>query len=240
MTRETIDVQFLRPDISDTDLVEEADQNRLMFWRDTFRTGEFDIGDIANKQCIRSAKMGFPATQERIFRAVGRFCGKSGRTVRYYCETARFYPEWVREEYNTLPFAHFVFARYCGERWLDVLNYARDHPNISEDGLRYVFVEAKDQAIPMEDVFARVDTDREDGVCESHDRTDPIQPPITAKEPASAPYLRAVSTLSGVLEQLEKILKWFNLKPQTVERVNGLMQEFRDIIPEIVKEISGE
>lgn len=126
--------------ISDNDIVPDDYQNQLIHWRDLFVDGYFAIGDIANRLVRRSAEMGFPVTDKRVYKAVGRFCGKSPRTVRYYAETSAFYPEEVRDEFDMLPFSHFVFARSTGEQWREVLEFGADDPDCTLERLRYEFV----------------------------------------------------------------------------------------------------
>lgn len=125
--------------LSDNDLVPEEYQNRLIDWRDTLRKGYYEIGLIAATLIERAAYSGLKVTQARITEAVGAYCGKSGRTVRYYMETAVFFPEEVWQEFDFLPFAHFVTARYAGERWREVLEFSRDHPLISVEALEMRF-----------------------------------------------------------------------------------------------------
>lgn len=126
--------------ITDSDLVSQTNQEKLIFWMDVFRAGQFDIGDIAIEEITRNAQRHKPATQERVFKAVGRFCGKTSRTVRYYYETALFYPESVRREFNMLPFSHFVFARYLGSTWRECLEWASLQPDCTEKRLRFEFI----------------------------------------------------------------------------------------------------
>ena len=117
---------------TDADLVPEEIQNKLMFWRDMLKLAQFDIGDQVAETIMAVAARGAHATEARICDAIGRFCGKSGRTVRYYYETAVYFPRETRQEYDMLAFSHFVFARYMGERWQEVLEFAASIPNCTE------------------------------------------------------------------------------------------------------------
>lgn len=115
-------------------------QNVLLYWRDKFKQGYFEVGDIAAR-CIEAMNLvESELTQQEIFNEIGRFCGKSGRTVRYYYETAIFFDQGLRDHFSDLPFSHFVFARQMGERWREVLIYAQERPSISEDALRAHFI----------------------------------------------------------------------------------------------------
>lgn len=117
--------------LSDADIVPDEIQGELINWRDTFSLGAFRIGDIANKLVKRAISLGWVVTNDRIYKAVGKFCGKSGRTVRYYAETSAFYSEDIRSLYDVLPFSHFVFARAHGDDWESVLIYAAENPEKS-------------------------------------------------------------------------------------------------------------
>ena len=119
-------------------------QDRLIYWRDTLKTAYFELGDIAYEVIEAFADKGYPVTHQEIFEEIGRFVGKSGRTIRRYYEVALFYPEAVRDEYDMLPFSHFTAARYMGEvagiSWQEILDFAKEHPNYSEAGLRHYFL----------------------------------------------------------------------------------------------------
>lgn len=139
--------------ISDNTIVPEEYQNLLIYWRDQFTKGFFVIGDIANNLITESIKSGLRVNDQRIFDAVGKYCGRSGRTVRYYAETASFFPQEIRDEYDELPFAYFVFAKSYGD-WKSVLDYAMENPAISVDALRDVFLSklAKQRSEEMREV----------------------------------------------------------------------------------------
>lgn len=122
------------------DIIPEELQNRLMYWRDKFKQGYFEIGDLANEIIDYVAKRSFIVTQQQVFDAVGYFCGKSGRTIRYYAETSAYFPREVRQDYDESPFSHFVFARSMGARWQEVLEYSQENPNASESKLRSIFL----------------------------------------------------------------------------------------------------
>lgn len=127
--------------VRDSDIIPEDMQNKLMYWRDMFRVAQFDIGDDVAEIIESCARRGIDATHERIFSAVGRYCGKSSRTVRYYYETAIFYGAEARQEFDMLPFSHFVLARSFGVNgWREVLEYSTLYPSMSVDALKAVFL----------------------------------------------------------------------------------------------------
>jgi len=128
--------------VTDSDIVPDDLQAELITWRDVFLGGAFRIGDIANELIERQRYdvdgTGMRITGKRIYKAVGRFCGKSGRTIRYYAETASFFPVDVRQKYQVVPFSHFVLAKSYGN-WQDVLDYVLDHPDCTADALMREF-----------------------------------------------------------------------------------------------------
>ena len=139
MLNTVIATQTEQVKISDKDIVPEEYQNRLMYWRDRFTQGCFDIGDMANELIRRSAERGFKVPDKRIYKAVSRFCARQPRTIRYYSETSSFFLKEIRDEFDVLPFSFFVFARSCGADWRKVLEHASTQPDISLSALRYYF-----------------------------------------------------------------------------------------------------
>ena len=131
-----------RVEVRDSDLIPDETQNLLIYWRDKIKDGYFQIGDISNQMILRSAMDGYSVKQEQVYSAVGRFCGKSGRTVRYYAETAAFYSENVRNEYEMLPFSHFVYARTLGEKWKEVLDkYKKTFAEMLDEDYKIEYLE---------------------------------------------------------------------------------------------------
>lgn len=127
-------------DPSDGDIIPEPIQHQLMFWRDVFRIGQFDIGDLTAKVILYNAETGMQVTHKRIFKAVSTFCGKTPRTVRYYYETAVFYPDEVRQMYDALPFSHFVEARVFGDEWQEYLDTAMLNPHKGTSYIRLLLI----------------------------------------------------------------------------------------------------
>lgn len=153
--------------VSPDQIVPPDKQQELIFWRDVFRKGMFRIGEIALECVDEAMRQGLPVTQSQIYHAVGRFCGKSGRTVRGYAEVTAFFPEAIRQEYEVLPFQHFVFAKSMGERWKEVLDYAAQNPSYSLEALTYQFLYGIDPEKNVQDTtfvegeFKEVSTDEE-------------------------------------------------------------------------------
>jgi hypothetical protein len=113
--------------VSPADIISEDDQSALIHCRFSMTASAFAIGDITARYIDRAVANGFMVkeypngtkvqiSQRYLFIAIGKFCGRSGRTVRYYYETARSYPQEVRDEFEMLDFRTFVVARKFGEQ----------------------------------------------------------------------------------------------------------------------------
>ena len=131
----TSPTQYIEVTISDSDIVPDAYQAELIQMRESWVKQYFRVGDIANELVQRSVQQNMPVTAIRIYKAIGNFCGKATRTVRYYAENALFFSPDSRDEYGFLPFAFFDLARNYGKAWQEVLEYAALHPAISYDEL---------------------------------------------------------------------------------------------------------
>lgn len=222
---------------SDSDIVQEEDQNRLMFWRDTFRVGQFDIGDIACKSCDESAKSGMFVTQQRIYDAIGRYCGRSGRTVRYYAETSRFFSIAAREEYDMLPFSHFVLARAWGEHWREVLDYSMAHPGMTEKSICYQFNVVND-ANDRIDAPSEILLDEKSSL-ETLSEHDNNQQTTQSTSGNVVTGNMAISLLSSLLDQFEKVLLRCKLRDDTQRKIADLLAGVRSVIPEILNQIDS-
>jgi hypothetical protein len=84
--------------------------NELLYWRDHLTAGYWRIGDIANALYDESVQNDLQVTRQQINAAIGHVIGKSGRTVRLYATVAAFFSSEIRQKYDVLPYAHFVFA----------------------------------------------------------------------------------------------------------------------------------
>ncbi len=191
---ETFTVVRVSDYITDNDIVPENYQNELMQWRDVFRSGFFAIGDIANLLCDKAGVHGLCVTHNRVYDAVGKFCGRTGRTVRYYAETARFYSAGVRSEFDILPFSLFVCARGYDE-WRKVLEYAMLYPLISEATVRE-FMDAC--------LLVRVGEDEPAEEVEP-DQDEPQPAVQETHEVSRRSVARDMSILSDLIDKLERI-----------------------------------
>lgn len=149
-----------------TDIVSDADQVELHSISESMTEFQFRIGDIAARISQEASIQGFRVkrhelsrerdvyvTQQQIDDAVGHFCHREGRTVRYYREVAQFYPPNARAEFASsgleysLDFKFFVMARSFRDQWRDVLEYAINNPQLSVADVRTYFIELA-QGVP--------------------------------------------------------------------------------------------
>lgn len=140
MTTTLLEMPKLKYGVAAKDILTEDEQNEIIMWRDVFTRGQFRIGRMAAKKIAGLASRGIVISDEDVDAAFGSFVGKTPRTVRYWRETATFYNSSVEQEFETLPFSHFVFAKSLGDRWHEVLEYAMSYPGISAEGLKAVFM----------------------------------------------------------------------------------------------------
>jgi hypothetical protein len=129
--------------ISDKDIVPDNIQDELIMIRSRHTMDYFRIGDIANDLLMQSAKTGMKVTAQRVHKAIGRYCGKRPRTVRYYAENAAFFSPATRDKYDMLPFSFFDFARTFGGQWEGILDWAALHPEYSMPQLQFEFSMSK-------------------------------------------------------------------------------------------------
>lgn len=147
-----------------TDIVSDADQVELHSISESMTEFQFRIGDIAARISQDASVQGFRVkrhelsrerdvyvTQQQIDDAVGHFCHREGRTVRYYREVAQFFPPDVRAVYIgpdfKLDFKFFVMARSFRDQWRDVLEYAINNPQLSVADVRTYYIELA-QGVP--------------------------------------------------------------------------------------------
>jgi len=121
--------------ISAFDIVPEEKQSRLIMLRERKRDIYFEIGDIANELHVLHQGT---ISKNKIYKSVAKFVDATERTVRYYAETAAFYPEEVREEFEVVPFTHFDLARNYGDDWRRILLWSQMNPTWSRDFLEEV------------------------------------------------------------------------------------------------------
>jgi hypothetical protein len=214
--------------VPDTDIVPDETQNVLIQLRDTHRYSAFMIGDIANDLILRAAKKGFPVTNARIFEAIGHFCDRSGRTVRYYAETASFFPQDVRDQYDVLPFSCFVFARQMGTRWPEVMEYSLTKPNIGIRELRLKFLSEKNVCV-VEDEEECVHDTSVDGVL-------PERMKPAGSEPKAHVFQSVIITLNRLAVEADKLIEDEMIKERIRKELSENISNIRRLTCEIANE----
>lgn len=199
-------------------LLSDEVQARLIEIRHSMTVDSFSVGDIATEVIQHAVKEGFKVTQEDIFNLIGGFVGKTGRTVRYYHETARFFDVPTRQEFAMLNFAHFVVARSFGDNWREVLEYAADN-----------------LTVPASALAAKFGVDVPDGADSDVPNSADSDVPNSAQAENLAAKL--LSMLSSLLERIAKITGKLPLSEDLNERLEAVTDDLRDLIPDIASEI---
>lgn len=210
------------PTLSDADIIPESYQMRLMAWRDEFTRGYFEIGDITNEIVMLNIQNKMQIEQAQIFSAVGRFCGKSGRTIRDYAEISAFFPVAVREQYDMLPFSHFRFAKSCGSEWENVLDYSMEHPDASVDKLAYEFLTTPPTMPQTRTGIGTVASVTKDDILY-------VAPSVA---PSVASDLSGIYVLANLISQAETILTW-DLNSETRLKLKSSIQGLKDVLREL-------
>jgi hypothetical protein len=203
--------------ISPNDIVPESYQMRLMAWRDEFTRGYFEIGDIANEIVALNVQKGMKIDQERIHAAIGKFCGKSGRTIRDYSEIASFYPVSIREEYDVLSFAHFRFAKSCGLHYRDVLEYSAQNPGLSTDALEYYtqsHILSMSAGLSPSEIKQTFEDGSDDGV----------------SAPESKNKLSDVYALSDLIQRSERLLSWTGMNAELHQELMVALESLKHVL----------
>lgn len=209
--------------LTDSQLITDEHQSELIGLANADRLICFRIGDIAIEEIWDKSTRGIAISHERIDEAIGRFVGKTGRTVRYYRETSAFYNHDIRNEYDMLPFSFFVFARSMGERWHEVLDFAKEHPQFKLEGIRIAFlglrVAGGNQSVASNNPEVASGFESGSGVYESDIDTSEIGTyavkPQEMRE-ASRPIPSSASSHSS----LEKVNKFATFVPEIMDIVS--------------------
>lgn len=219
--------------VSPGDIVEDNDQVMLRSISDGMKRDFFLIGDIAHKIILSAEKEGFRVkkldrsdvyvSMGKVFEAVGHFCDRSGRTVRYYFETSKFFPLDVREEFDMLPFSMFVVARSFKDDWRAVLEYASVNPQKDSEGVRSHFVAAASGEIN-----------------EAASGSGPGVLGLEEEEVIdSGKAVDVVNALSRLVEAVSGFLKKVRLSEQTTRNAHHIMGEFRTLLIDIADELKS-
>lgn len=138
--------------VSVNDIVPESYQQKLMEIDYTLSQCFWIIGDITkdlvnsvNRQ--RARELGKVVSKQDIFEAVGFFCHRTGRRVRYYYECAWFFPLEVRQKYD-VPFGIFGEARWVKD-WEVFLQIAEQNPMWSVERVRAEYYKSLGEEVPV-------------------------------------------------------------------------------------------
>jgi len=83
-------------------------QNLLIQIGEDISRSEWAIGDTVNNLIEAHRAHGTKAPASTVQGAAARYCGKSTRSVRYYCDVAKRTPQKQRDTYPSLSFSHFA------------------------------------------------------------------------------------------------------------------------------------
>lgn len=223
--------------ISSRSLLSDAQQAELVDIRERLTLDYFRAGDIANDAIVANAQRE-GVTQQMVLDEVGVWLGKSGRTVRYYAETAAFFSPKTREEYDMLPFSHFDLARNYGDKWRVVLELCMQNPGMSRERLEYFASAYFD--VPESGIDVRPPAYEETPPELALDEIENLMASAKEKESSSGPGRSSatiVSRLMNALADLRRLIGEYDLsdevKEQLVEHGGALML----LIPRIISEI---
>lgn len=134
--------------VSANDIVPEEYQHKLMEIDFAMSQCYWLIGDI----CVdlvesvdreKSRQLGKIISKQDIFESVGLFCHRTGRSVRYYYECARFFSPEIRHKYD-VPFSVFAEARWVKD-WEVLLQIASENPIMGAEKVRAEYYKQTDE-----------------------------------------------------------------------------------------------
>lgn len=225
----TVNVRIPYNEVLASDILSDQDQTKLIQLRDVIRDCYFDVGDIAN----RNVEMGGDKIGAgQIYDAVGRFVGKSERTIRYYAETAAFYPQAVRLSFDILPFSFFVYAKTQHDRWLEILDYAMLKPHLSLSGLKTYFSTSVEGT--------KSDQNYKVGGVSSVNNPQGQERPFNKLPPTKFSKMLMLSTLSDLLDIVRKVMGCLNLSDSVEKRLIRSVNDIQNVIPEIVNSVDAD
>jgi hypothetical protein len=225
---------------SDDDLIPADEQNRLMACRDAMRRIEFEVGDIANKLMADNIVAGRAVSNKRIMKAVGRFCGKSASTVKYYAENALFYDSQTRDEYDILPFSVLDMARSFGDIYREVLEYAMLNPYLSANDIWFHF--ARKRFVDAVEEEREYDAGDNSANIRRFDVLPKTGPANGLNGEYSQVYesvsdnsaIGAIATLDNLIDSVERILASIEITGNLAVEVKDALTKLRRCIPLIM------
>lgn len=227
------------------DIISEEYQNRLMEIDYTISNCYWMIGDITNDiinslNRTRAQELGKVISKTDIYEAVGVFCHRSARQVRYYWECARWFPPEVRRKYN-VPFAVFAEARWI-DNWELVLKLAEQNPMWSAERVRAEYLKLSGMAVPDEQSADKEGSAVPEVSAETVvDETGSAIPEVLLDEyrKSGTRESRAVllSTLERTLDGLRDVLDKMLLPTDIRIRIGEVLLEIQDIGLQIRREM---
>ncbi len=234
----TSPTQYIEVTISDADIVPDEYQAELIQMRESWVKQYFRVGDIANELVQHSVRQNMPVTARRVYKAIGRYCGKAERTVRYYAENAIFFSPGSREEYSFLPMAFFDLARNYGQRWQDVLEYAALHPAMTYDELLLAItsnltVGHGDDPINNEDL----DKSLENVSLPSYTRHRSDGPTFQHLPRTVTPdAMKFIVEFGTIIDRVFQALRSFEIPAEMSDKIAFHLNELKKVITEAVKQ----
>ena len=224
--------------VSLNDIIPEEYQMRLMALDDAMSRCYWEIGDIADDiirhiNTEQMARSGRYVTNKDIFEAIGFFCHRSGRTVRYYHEIAKFFPPDVRAKYE-VPFATWGEARWVDKPEL-VLQIASENPQMSLERVRAEYYHQMNQEPP------RAIPPREDGEEEPIRDSGaelPLPEPGEQWSGEAQPRFRSVmvAKLEATIDDLRRTADRIPLPTPLRVRIGDVLVELQEISLELRRE----
>lgn len=217
--------------VSINDIVPEEYQQKLMQIDITMTQCYWLIGDIASDLVgqvneVRARECGKVVSKQDIFEAVGFFCHRTGRSVRYYYECAWFFPPEVRQRYD-VPFNVYAIARWT-DNWELVLRLAEENPIWSAERVKEEYYKATQEQIErrpksenVEDHGAEVPADEEE---------------VQEGYPASKYKQVILSKLEHTVDDLRTTVDRIPLPTPIRVRIGEVLLEIQDIQMEIRRE----
>jgi len=203
-------------------------QNRLMEVDFVLSNCYFLIGDIATDLVnsvnrTRSQELGKLISKTDIFEAVGFFCHRSARAVRFYYEAASHFPPEIRNKYD-VPFNVYGIARWVKQPEL-LLQLASENPMWSAEKVRAEYYKQIGEEVPVRESKEVPDSGAE---------LEQELPESTAPSMGFKTVL--LSKLDHTVDDLREIIVKIPLPVSTRKRIGDVIYEIIDIEGEIRRE----
>lgn len=221
--------------VSLNEIVPEEYQQRLMAISDTVDKCYFMIGDITdelinsvNRQ--RSHELGKIITQTDIFLAVGYFCKRTGRSVRYYWVTASYFPLEVRQKYSEVPFNVYAMARWV-DNPLDMIQMASVNPQWSAERVRTEYYKSIGKNPPVREKAEKTGSAIPGAEVDNESELGEVQ--------GSANYSKTVlvSSLEHTIDGLRTLVDRIPLPINVRSRIGAVLLDIDDLILDIRREM---